>query len=242
VILYDETRSVASPTAEMHRVTSRFSTPGSRTCASLEGGFETFRSLYPFVCTQADIRSAVDREKYLTIYPSAVLDNKLYLGQSLSTRVRVRSMPSDSFVGTGHQATDWKIVRDLKLTHIINISVEHQCVFRDKIQYLHLELEDEEHVALCDRFAETNQFMATALDDPTSRILVHCNLGISRSSSVILAYLMKTFHAALFEAFKFLRHRRPIVCPNLGFLQQLIEFEYELFSKQYSDPNDPMFH
>ena len=145
-------------------------------------------------------------------------------------------------LGTGHQATNWKVVRDLKLTHIVNISIEHQCVFADKIKYLHLELEDKEDVLLRDRFHETIRFMEMALQNPSNRVLVHCNLGISRSTSLILAYLMKTFNATLLEAFKYLRHRRPIVCPNLGFLHQLIDFEYELFSYRYSDPHDPIFH
>ena len=84
--------------------------------------------------------------------------------------------------------------------------------------------------------------MEAALQNPSNRVLVHCNLGISRSTSLILAYLMKTFNATLMEAFKYLRHRRPIVCPNLGFLHQLIDFEYELFSYRYTDPHDPIFH
>lgn len=146
------------------------------------------------------------------------------------------------FIGTGHQATNWKVVRDLKLTHIINISVEHQCVFPDKIKYLHLQLEDMEDVLLKDRFSEAIRFMDTAFQNPSSRILVHCNLGISRSTTLILAYLMKTYNATLLEAFKYLRHRRPIVCPNVGFLHQLIDYESELFSYTYSDPSDPIFH
>jgi protein-tyrosine phosphatase len=145
-------------------------------------------------------------------------------------------------LGTGHQATNWKVVRDLKLTHIINISIEHQCVFTDKIKYLHLELEDMEDVLLKDRFDQTIHFMDTAFENPSCRILVHCNLGISRSTTIILAYLMKTYNATLVEAFKFLRHRRPIVCPNVGFLRQLFDYEYELFSHPYSDPHDPIFH
>ena len=120
--------------------------------------------------------------------------------------------------------------------------MEHHCVFPDKIKYLHLRLEDMEDVLLKDRFDETIHFMETALHNPSNRILVHCNLGISRSTTIILAYLMKTYNATLIEAFKFLRHRRPIVCPNIGFLHQLIDYEFELFSHSYTDANDPMFH
>ncbi|CAF1162517.1 unnamed protein product [Rotaria sordida] len=223
IVLYDEKGVFFNTTAEMRRVSNRFSPHGSKSCILLAGGFEAFRILFPFVCNQADIRSTVDREKFLTIYPSVVLDNQLYLG-------------------TGHQATNWKVVRDLKLTHIINISVEHQCVFADKIKYLHIELEDKEDVLLKDRFDETIHFMNIAFQNPTNRILVHCNLGISRSSTLILAYLMKTYNSTLYEAYKFLRHRRPIVCPNIGFLHQLIEYEHDLFSYTYTDANDRLFH
>lgn len=145
-------------------------------------------------------------------------------------------------IGTGHQATNWKVVRDLQITHIINISVEHPCVFSDKIKYLHLELEDKEDVLLKDRFDETIRFINLALEDPSNRVLVHCNLGISRSTTIILAYLMKIYNATLYEAFKFLRHRRPIVCPNMGFLRQLTDYEYDLFSYIYTDTKDPIFH
>lgn len=103
-------------------------------------------------------------------------------------------------------------------------------------------MEDKEDVLLKDRLIETIKFINSALENPSNRVLVHCNLGISRSTTLILAYLMKTYQATLYEAFKFLRHRRPIVCPNIGFLRQLIEFEYDLYSYSYSDPHDPIFH
>jgi protein-tyrosine phosphatase len=147
-----------------------------------------------------------------------------------------------SLVGTGHQATNWKVVRDLQINYIINISIEHPCVFSDKVKYLHLELEDKEDVYLKDRFDEAIQFMEMALRNPSSRVLVHCHLGISRSTTLVLAYLMKTFNATVYEAFRFLKHRRPIVCPNIGFLQQLIDYESELFSHTYTDLNDPVFY
>ncbi|CAF4557985.1 unnamed protein product [Didymodactylos carnosus] len=221
--MYDDKGIIFNNSSEMRRINNRFSTPGSKCCLTMSGGFEAFRQLYPFVCTNTDIRSTVDREKFLTIYPSVVIENQLYLG-------------------TGHQATNWKVVRDLKLTHIVNISVEHQCLFNDKIKYLHLELEDKEDVLLKDRFNESTRFIETAVENSSGRILIHCNLGISRSCTVTLAYLMKTYNATLVEAFKYLRHKRPIVCPNLGFLSQLLEYELELFGYQYSDANDNIFH
>ncbi len=85
IVLYDEKGIFFNTTPEMRRVSNRFSTSSeSRSCVALAGGFDAFRTLFPFICTQSDIRSTVDREKFLTIYPSVVLDNQLYLGKEKS--------------------------------------------------------------------------------------------------------------------------------------------------------------
>jgi hypothetical protein len=81
IVLYDEKGIFFNTTPEMRRVSNRFSQPSGKTCLTLSGGYEAFHTLFPFVCTQSDIRSIVDREKFLTIYPSVVLDNQLYLGK-----------------------------------------------------------------------------------------------------------------------------------------------------------------
>eukprot|EP00112_Aurelia_sp_Birch-Aquarium-sp1_P021793 Seg595.1 transcript_id=Seg595.1/GoldUCD/mRNA.D3Y31 product="Dual specificity protein phosphatase 18" protein_id=Seg595.1/GoldUCD/D3Y31 len=61
--------------------------------------------------------------------------------------------------------------------------------------------------------------------------LVHCVAGISRSASLVLAFLMKYKKMTLREAHRFLKSRRRIVRPNPGFWMQLIEYERQLFGK-----------
>ncbi|CAF1443884.1 unnamed protein product, partial [Didymodactylos carnosus] len=57
---------------------------------------------------------------------------------------------------------------------------------------------------------------------------VHCQMGISRSSTIVLAYLMKYHHDTLFKAYDFLLDKRRQASPNHGFLLQLIRYEQEL--------------
>ena len=56
-------------------------------------------------------------------------------------------------------------------------------------------------------------------------ILVHCQAGISRSASLVLAHLIINRHMTAIDALKWLRARRPCVDPNRGFWRQLEEIE-----------------
>ena len=62
-------------------------------------------------------------------------------------------------------------------------------------------------------------------------VLVNCMAGISRSSTIVIAYIMKYLNKNLREAFLFVRNKRPIICPNKEFMKYLYEYEFELFKK-----------
>jgi hypothetical protein len=59
-------------------------------------------------------------------------------------------------------------------------------------------------------------------------VYVHCRNGVSRSGMVVIAYLMFEHGWTRDEALAFARSRRPIVRPNLAFMERLSEWEAEL--------------
>lgn len=61
------------------------------------------------------------------------------------------------------------------------------------------------------------------------RTLVHCVAGISRSASLVIAYLMKHQNLTLLEAYNHVKQKRSSIRPNCGFFKQLIEYENFLF-------------
>ena len=63
-----------------------------------------------------------------------------------------------------------------------------------------------------------------------NKILVHCYSGKSRSSSFILAYLIKYCDMSLQRAFDFVRQKREIL-PNIYFMMQLSEYEKKITSR-----------
>jgi len=56
------------------------------------------------------------------------------------------------------------------------------------------------------------------------RVLVHCQAGISRSATLVIAYLIKHQKMNLKDAYLHVKSKRPQIGPNKGFIQQLMDF------------------
>eukprot|EP00752_Nemacystus_decipiens_P018664 g16733.t1 len=77
-----------------------------------------------------------------------------------------------------------------------------------------------QHLESCISFIEQGSFYG--------KVLVHCNKGVSRSSTVVAAYLMRTRGLSKTAAMTYLRSRRSIVNPHEGFMAQLEAFDVKL--------------
>jgi len=81
---------------------------------------------------------------------------------------------------------------------------------------------------------EACDFIQTSLTQADGGVLVHCQRGISRSASVILAYVMRDMHIDYDAALRFVRNGRPQAKPNAGFEEQLklwAEMRYDIHQK-----------
>lgn len=57
--------------------------------------------------------------------------------------------------------------------------------------------------------------------DSNKNVLVHCNAGVSRSSMVIIAYLICYDNCSYEDAYNLVKNKRPAIQPNAGFVRQL---------------------
>ena len=87
-----------------------------------------------------------------------------------------------------------------------------------------------EHFDLEDYFDEATKFLHDSLS--VTNTLVHCMAGISRSTTLLIAYLIRYRGMKSDDALNLVRSRRSIVNPNPGFWSQLKQYEKILFQRR----------
>ena len=111
------------------------------------------------------------------------------------------------------------------ITHILSLlsyaSIEPVPSF---ITNLKLDILDYPDENILDEFSITNKFIDDAVRSG-GKVLIHCQAGISRSSTVLCAYLMKSQDLTRDAAFKLIKDQRSHVRPNEGFWEQLKVYE-----------------
>lgn len=89
-----------------------------------------------------------------------------------------------------------------------------------------LDAEDVEHCCMTGLWEQASEFIDESL--PLGGVVVHCAMGVSRSSSTCIAYLMLRRGLSLEAAFRRVFHARDHIFPNVGFWQQLRSLEKRL--------------
>ncbi|KAF8960298.1 hypothetical protein BDZ97DRAFT_2037868 [Flammula alnicola] len=91
----------------------------------------------------------------------------------------------------------------------------HETFIRHQIK-----LDDTENTDIMTHFLPSIHFIQAELDKGRG-VLVHCQAGVSRSSTIVAAYLMYSKKIDPQAALDLIKKARPSVEPNQGFLQQL---------------------
>ena len=136
------------------------------------------------------------------------------------------------FLGNFKNANNLDEIRKFKIKYILNcaIEVEVKNIPKD-IKYYHISLTDSNTTDITQYFEQAFNLIELARKK-RERILIHCKLGISRSASIIIGYLIKYMGYTTSSALAFLRTKRPRVNPNPGFISQLNSYEKSIKKRQ----------
>ncbi|XP_041865411.1 dual specificity protein phosphatase 13-like isoform X3 [Melanotaenia boesemani] len=145
------------------------------------------------------------------------------------------------YIGNEVAARDKGTLYSLGITHIVNAAHGPPHTgpgpyfyvntgprfYRDmKVDYYGVEADDAVEFILSPFFYPTAKYIRAALA-MGGRVFVHCLMGVSRSATLVLAFLMIVEGLKLQEAVAVVRPHRDI-CPNPGFLQQLRSLDMSL--------------
>ncbi|XP_061603435.1 dual specificity protein phosphatase 26-like [Phyllopteryx taeniolatus] len=129
------------------------------------------------------------------------------------------------YIGDQNMASDHRELARVGITHIVNCAQSKwrgggaDCYAGMNVTYLGIEAHDSPAFDMTKNFYPAADFVHKALTRG-GKVLVHCAVGLSRSATLVLAYLMIRQNLTLVEAIKTVKDRRGVT-PNRGFLRQL---------------------
>jgi protein-tyrosine phosphatase len=139
------------------------------------------------------------------------------------------------YLGSFSNACNIKDLKELKINYILNCAIE--CKNNNipvEINYYHALINDSPFFQI--NFEKTNNFINRAKLSG-GNILIHCQLGISRSTTCLIAYMIKYLGYTTLTALQFIKKKRPQEMPNIGFIQQLKNYENKInMSKNDNKP------
>ena len=104
----------------------------------------------------------------------------------------------------------------------------------DSREFIHktIEVDDDFRTNIIQYFKECFSFI-----EGNDKVFVHCAAGMSRSPTIVIAYIMWKKQIYLNDAIKFVREKRPLISPNANFMNQLKIFEELLIKNDYDIRN-----
>ena len=131
------------------------------------------------------------------------------------------------YLGNSSAAKNFSLLKTHEITHILICCSEIGPAYPDKFNYKKLNITETFDFNILRCFPEAFQFIDEALASGGG-VFVHCVQGQSRSPSIVISYLMKKYNKTYKQALKHVKKRHRITQPNLGFVEQLTEYEKSL--------------
>jgi len=128
------------------------------------------------------------------------------------------------YLGNERDVKNSELLKKLQITHILNVTNNVPQTFEGQFTYKRLPATDNAHQNLKQYFNDAFLFIEEAAR-MNGKVLIHCQAGVSRSATLVIAYLMKRTSLNMVDAHKLVKCKRNIVAPNFNFMGQLLEFE-----------------
>ena len=132
---------------------------------------------------------------------------------------QINEITPQLYLGNNESAKDKEMLLQMEITHILVVGFYLHEYYPDTFTYKTIEIEDNDKEQLIPLLIPAFEFIERA-----EKCLVHCRAGISRSSSIVIAYIMFVGRLSYEEARKYVSSKRSEIEPNENFETQLKNF------------------
>lgn len=148
---------------------------------------------------------------------------------SVMVSENVNQITDTIYLGNSKAANNVEYLKKLGIKKVLSLMCGGEPKYPAK-SFIHKKLFilDRENFNLLKYFGECLPFI-----EGDEKVLVHCAVGMSRSATIVIAYIMWKNQMSFYEAFDLVKSKRGIVEPNSGFVCQLKHFEYLLKKANY---------
>lgn len=149
---------------------------------------------------------------------------QLYYDYFVSNTRKLDHIVDNIYLGNWYDSISPERLKQSNIKRILTLNRENKhtdielSMFRKLgIQYKYITIDDSKYSNILSHIDESLKFIRIDGDN----ILIHCSAGISRSVSIVIAYLIKYKNMTVDQALNFIREKRSIANPNIGFISQL---------------------
>ena len=144
------------------------------------------------------------KNRYINFEGNEIIKDKLFLGNKMS-------------------ATQKDELKKRGITHILMVGYYLCELFPHDFEYGNIEIDDFERENIFKYFYTCINFI-----DKSKICYVHCQAGVSRSASIVIAYVMYSLKLNFDDALDYVKKKREFISPNIGFMLQLEDLDKAL--------------
>ncbi|KAI8373119.1 protein-tyrosine phosphatase-like protein [Radiomyces spectabilis] len=126
------------------------------------------------------------------------------------------------FIGNSDAVLSAETLNEKNITHVLSLGD-----FGDlplKVAHKHINVYDVPEENIIQHFDDTFEFINEA-HKSNGNILIHCEAGMSRSPTILAAYIMRSQQISAAKAIEMITEKRASILPNSGFRDQLNLYE-----------------
>jgi hypothetical protein len=120
------------------------------------------------------------------VYGRTLIENNYF---NLSENDEFSLVYPNIYIGNYSTSTNYNLLKNLGITHIVSVIPSFNPPFLDKFKYLHIQAYDDESQDIKNYFEISNEFISKCLNEG-GKVLIHCMVGRSRSVSICIAFLI----------------------------------------------------